>query len=140
MTYVLCTGKSRYIFSMTFFHKEFGYLHNACIQNCIMEAHRGLKLKCNPVYCIYMSPSYFMDNMKIEMQSSNLYFHIHVWPFYDHIKIKLEKLSDILFSKSYHAVIRTLLNCNKQNMSPSPFVDNVEMQSDSPLIKAGLQL
>ena len=35
-----------------------------------------------------------VDNMKMEMQSSNLNknFHILVWPFYDHIKMKIEKL------------------------------------------------
>ena len=52
-----------------------------------------------------MSPRCLADNMKMEMQSSNFNFHILVWPIYDHIKMKMEKLFDISFSKSYHAVM-----------------------------------
>ena len=31
----------------------------------------------------------------MEMQSSHFHFQMLVWPFYDHIKIKMEKLFDI---------------------------------------------
>ena len=53
------------------------------------------KLKCNPVYCfyIYMSPRSLVDNMKMEMQSANLNFHILVCLFHDHIK--MERLFDV---------------------------------------------
>ena len=49
-----------------------------------------------------------VDNMKMDMQSSNfnLHFHILVWPFYDHIKITMEKPST---GKTFNFQSRTTL-------------------------------
>ena len=87
--------------------------------------------------------------MKMEI---NFNFHILVWPFYGHIKMKMEKAV-------WHLIFNVVPRCNvnyiqmqivKQRppvyyisiyMSPS-FVENMKMEikSVSPLINAGLQL